>query len=244
LSNDPQIRPDPEEDRSLRAIVADDDPLARRMIKEALQRSGIVVIAEAHDGRESVELALHFRPDVVLMDIVMPELDGITATRRIIKEAPQQLVVVLTSGDDDDIGLLALRSGAVGFLSKDVDVDVLPQVVRGVIEGEAGISRRLGMRLVENVRQLSAGMSGMRPVKSTLTPREWEVLDLLADGMTTDQVAQQLVLSIETVRSHIKNIMRKLGTGSRFEAIRAARRLRGDLPMGDALPRAQEGRVK
>jgi DNA-binding NarL/FixJ family response regulator len=162
-----------EQEAPLRAIVADDDPLARRMIKEALQRSAIVVVAEAHNGREAVELTLHFRPDIVLMDIVMPELDGLGATRRIIKELPDQLIVVLTSGDDDDIGVLALRCGAAGFLSKDVDVDLLPQVLRGTLEGEAAISRRLGMRLVEHLRHMPTGTSGMRPVKSPLTAREW-----------------------------------------------------------------------
>src|SRR5918994_7416945 len=104
----------PEADR-LRAIVADDDPLARRMIKEALQRAGIVVIAEAQNGREAVELTLHYRPDVVLMDVVMPELDGIAATRRIIKEQPDQLIVILTSADDDEMSMLGLRAGAAGF---------------------------------------------------------------------------------------------------------------------------------
>jgi DNA-binding NarL/FixJ family response regulator len=97
-----------------RAIIADDDPFARRMIKEALQRADIVVIAEAQNGREAAELALHYRPEVVLMDVVMPELDGIAATRRILKEHPDQLVVILTSADDDEMGLLGLRAGAAG----------------------------------------------------------------------------------------------------------------------------------
>ena len=96
------------------------------MIKEALQRADVVVIAEAQNGRQAVELALHYHPDVVLMDVVMPELDGIAATRRITTDNPDQVVVLLTSADDDETGLLGLRSGAAGFLSKDVDVDVLP----------------------------------------------------------------------------------------------------------------------
>src|SRR5918992_2165713 len=99
-------------DDRIRAVVADDDPLARRMIKEALQRAGMVVIAEAQNGREAVELTLHYRPDVVLMDVVMPELDGIAATRRIIKEQPDRVIVILTSADDEEMGLLGLRAGA------------------------------------------------------------------------------------------------------------------------------------
>ena len=133
-------------------IVADDDPFARKMIKEALQRAGIVVIAEAQNGRQAVDLTRHYHPDVVLMDIVMPELDGIAATRRIVKENPQQIVVILTTADDDEIGLLGLRAGARGFLAKDVDVDILPQALHGALNGEAAISRRLSMRLVEHVR--------------------------------------------------------------------------------------------
>ena len=139
---------DPQTEVPVRAIVADDDPFARKMIKEALQSAGVVVIAEAHNGRQAVDLTRHYQPDVVLMDVVMPELDGISATRRIIQENPDQLVVILTTADDDEIGLLGLRAGASGFLAKDVDVAVLPQAIQGALHGEAAISRRLSRRLV------------------------------------------------------------------------------------------------
>jgi len=214
----------------VRVIVADDDPFARKMIKEALRRAGIVVIAEAQNGRQAVELTRHYHPDVVLMDIVMPELDGIAATRRIVKEDPHQIVVILTTADDDEIGLLGLRAGARGFLAKDVDVDVLPQALHGALNGEAAISRRLSMRLVEHVRRAPNGPGGMRPVKSPLTSREWEVLDLLAQSKTTDQIAEQLVLASETVRSHVKNILRKLDVRSREQAVAVAERMRSEPP--------------
>jgi two-component system, NarL family, response regulator LiaR len=217
-------------ERPLRAIVADDDPLARKMIKEALQQAGVIVIAEAQNGREAVELTRHYRPDVVLMDVVMPELDGIAATRRVIKDNPEQIVVILTTADDDEIGLLGLRAGAAGFLAKNIDVDTLPQTLHGALSGEAAISRRLGMRLVEHLRKTSERPGGLRPVKSPLTPREWEVVDLLAEAKTTDQIAEQLVLAGETVRTHIKNIMRKLDARSRAEAVAAAERLRSEPP--------------
>jgi two-component system, NarL family, response regulator LiaR len=217
---------DPHADGPVRVIVADDDPLARKMIKEALQRAGIVVIAEAQNGRQAVELTNHYHPDVVLMDVVMPELDGIAATRRIIQDKPEQVVVILTTADDDEIGLLGLRAGARGFLAKDVDVDILPQALHGALNGEAAISRRLGMRLVEHMRTTADGPAGMRPVKSPLTPREWEVLDLLAETRTTDQIAEQLVLANETVRSHVKHILRKLNASSRQEAVAIAERMR------------------
>jgi DNA-binding NarL/FixJ family response regulator len=211
----------------MRAIVADDDPFARRMIKDALQRADVVVIAEAHNGYEAIELCMHYRPDVVVMDVVMPEVDGIAATRRILKEIPEQRVVLLTSTDEEEMGLLGLRAGAVGFLSKDLDIDVLPRALRGAVDGEAVISRRLGMRLVEHLRRAPEGTTGMRPVKSPLTAREWEVIDLLYEGMTTEQIAETLVLASETVRSHIKNIMKKLNARSRGEAVEAAQRMRG-----------------
>jgi NarL family two-component system response regulator LiaR len=212
---------------TLRTIIADDDPFARRMIKDVLQRAGIVVIAEAHNGREAVELALHYRPDVVLMDVVMPELDGIAATRRILKQMPDQLVVILTSSAEQEMGLLGLRAGAVGFLSKDVEIDILPQALRGARDGEAVISRKLGRRLVEHVRRMPEAATGMRPVKSPLTAREWEVIDLLYESKSTDQIAETLVLSSETVRSHVKNILRKLDARSREEAVAIAQRMRG-----------------
>jgi DNA-binding NarL/FixJ family response regulator len=211
----------------LRVIVADDDPLARRMIKESLRRSGIIVVAEAHNGRQALELALFYQPDVVLMDVVMPELDGISATRQIIKQMPEQLVVLLTSADENEMGFVGLRAGAVGFLSKDLDVDVLPNALAGAVGGEAVISRRLSLRLIEQMRRAPEASTGMRPVKSPLTAREWEVVDLLYEGRTTDQIADSLVLSTETVRSHIKNLMRKLGARTRTEAVELAQRMRG-----------------
>jgi NarL family two-component system response regulator LiaR len=225
-SDTESTRPSPD-DRP-RAIVADDDPFARKMIKEALQLAGIVVIAEAQNGREAAELALYYRPEVVVMDVVMPELDGIAATRRIVKENPDQVVVILTSADDNEMGLLGLRAGAAGFLTKDLDIEVLPRALRGALSGEAVISRRMGMRLLEHLRSApDRDLTGLRPIKSPLTPREWEVVDLLGD-MTTDQIATELVLSSETVRSHIKSILRKLNARSRDEALAAVQRMRAD----------------
>jgi two-component system, NarL family, response regulator LiaR len=218
--------------KALRAMVADDDPFARRVIIDALRAGGIAVVAEARNGRQAVELALSHRPDVVVMDVVMPELDGIMATRRIIQEMPDQIVIILTGTDDDDdeIGLEALRVGATGFLSKDLDVDTLPQMLESARDGEAVISRRMTMRLIEHMRRAPSGVAGMRPVRSPLTSREWEVVDHLRAGHSTEQIADELVLSTETVRSHIKNLMRKLDVRSRSDAVVAADRMRGAPP--------------
>ena len=213
----------------LRAVIADDDPFARKVIRDVLERAGVIVIAEARDGRQAVELALHYEPDVVVMDVVMPELDGIMATRQIRRELPEQLIIVLTgagSDDDDELGLLALRAGASGFLSKELEIEALPRALEGLRQGEAAISRKMTLALIEQLREAPSGSSGMRPVKSPLTAREWEVIDLLKQSKTNDQIAAELVISPETIRSHMKNILRKLKVSSRQEAVAVADEMR------------------
>jgi len=219
-------------DARLRAVIADDDPFARRVVRDVLERAGVIVVAEARDGRQAVELTLHHLPDVVVMDLVMPGFDGIMATREIRRQLPEQLVVVLTGAgsDDDDLGLLTLRAGAAGFLSKDLEIEALPRALEGLRRGEAAISRELTLSLIERLRETPGGTSGMRPVKSPLTAREWEVIDLLKDAKTTDQMADELVLSPETVRSHVKNILRKLKVSSRQEAVALADEMRKGAP--------------
>ena len=123
-------------DAPTRVITADDDPFARRVIKGVLQAAGLTVVAEAKNGREAVQLALYYRPDVVVMDVVMPELDGILATRQILRARPSQLIVVLTGEDENEFGLQALQAGAVGFLSKEADVDALPRTLRECSEAK------------------------------------------------------------------------------------------------------------
>ena len=216
----------------MRVIIADADALARRLIKGALRDAGVTVVAEAGDGREAVELGLHYRPDVIVMEVVMPVLDGILATRRILAVNPDQRVVVLTGACEEEFGLMALRAGAVGFLSKDIEIDALPRALLGVRRGEAAISRAMTLRLIERFREGSNGSSGLRPIKGPLTAREWEVIELVKPGHSTDHVADALVLSPETVRSHIKNIMRKLGVHSRVDAVIAAEQLRTAPPGG------------
>jgi NarL family two-component system response regulator LiaR len=213
---------------TLRIIVAEDDAFARRMVKEALQRAGMTVVAEAENGRQAIDLALQHRPDAILMDVVMPDVDGLSATRHIVSEAPNQVIILVSRGDDEAIGLASLRAGAAGYISKDLDLDALPRTVAGAVNGEAAISRRLVMRLVERLRGVS-GRSYVPPqAQRRLTPREWDVIDMLAQGDSTDQIAASLSLSIETVRSHIKHILRKLDARSRAEAIAAAQRIRGN----------------
>lgn len=216
---------------TLRVIVVDDDALSRRVVRDSLQAAGIVVIAEASGGREAVELAAYYKPDVVVMDLVMPGLDGVAATRQIIERAPDVKVVVLSSSESEELGLLTLREGASGFVCKTVGLDPLPEALRCAQAGQAVVSPQLTMRLIESMRRVRQDGTGMRPVRSALTPREWEILDLLCQERSTDDIADELVLAVETVRSHIKSILRKLGVRSRREAVDVAAGMRSGLPL-------------
>jgi DNA-binding NarL/FixJ family response regulator len=223
-----------EEDRqnvgSWRAVVADDDALARRTIGEMLRGAGIVVVAEAKDGWEAVALARQYQPDLVVMDIVMPELDGIAATRRIVERRPEQIVVLLTSAITDELAIIGLRAGAAGYLRKDTDREALPRALVAALHGEALISRTMVKTLLEELRRSPVPGDGLRPVRSPLTTREWEVLDLVCEGKTTEEIAAAFVVSPETVRTHIKRVLRKLGVRSRKDAVAAVRGLRSSSP--------------
>ena len=208
-------------------LLADDQALVRGALAALLDlESDLEVVAEVGRGDEVVEAARRTRPDVALLDVEMPGLDGILATRRILKANPDQLVVALTGGDEDELGLLALRAGAVGFLAKDADIGALARALEGVRRGEAAVSREMTRRLIERFRRAAEGSSGLRPIKSPLTAREWQVIDLLTPDRSPENVAETLVVSPETVRSHIKNIMRKLEVHSRADAVAATERMR------------------
>ena len=207
-------------------IIVDDDSFARRSLREGLQEAGLVVIAEAATGREGVALARHYRPEVVLMDLVMPGVDGVAATRELHQEAPEVRVLLLTSSDDVELGLLGLRAGASGHIVKDADLAALVHAVRVAAAGDPVLSPGVATRLLEQLRALPAGGRGIRPVRSPLTAREWEVLDMLCGGSSTTEIADELVLSVDTVRTHVKRILRKLGVRSQAEAIRAANEMR------------------
>jgi NarL family two-component system response regulator LiaR len=214
----------------VRVLVVDDDPLARRAIRGALDGSKeFEISAEATSGTDAIRLAADRRPDVVVMDVTMPGLDGIAATRRILRASPETKIVVFSATDDDELALLSLRAGAWGYLTKGIDLAALPRVLRRVNEGEAAIPRALATKLVQRFRLLPDRSEGMRPVRSELTAREWEVLDLLCAERTTAQIADDLGMSVETVRSHVKHILRKLDVHSRAEAILAAEGMRQPL---------------
>jgi DNA-binding NarL/FixJ family response regulator len=211
----------------VRVVIADADPLARRVVRDALQENGVfAVAAEATDGVEAVELALHYRPDILLAEVNLPRIDGIEATRRILGKAPEVRVVIFSTSTNGGAELKALRAGASGYISKDVGTDSVLQAIHAVMRGEAAVSRTTTMQLVETMRKVPESAAGMRPVVSNLTTREWEVLDQMSRGHTTREIADELFLTEDTVYSHVKNVLRKLGVHSREEAVVAAESLR------------------
>jgi two-component system, NarL family, response regulator LiaR len=215
----------------IRLIIADADPLARRVIRDSFGAStGVVVTAEAKDGIEAVELAHHYRPELVLMEVRLPRIDGIEACRRIVAAATDARVLMFSIDEDPEVEMKALRAGASGFLYKDVSNEAIMRAVKAVSRGEAAVSRKLTMRLIELMRRTSEGGVGLRPVKSELTNREWEVMDLICAGAATREIANTLFLSEDTVYSHSKRILRKLGVHSRQEAVIAVQQLRCPLP--------------
>ena len=211
---------------AVRIVVADGDALSRKMLTGALHGQILAVVAEATSGHEAVELARFYHPDVVLIGDRLTGADALQAVHMVLQAEPSSRVVVLTATPDDEEALKVIRAGATGYLSKDLDLEALPRILQGVAQGEAAISRKLAMQLADYYRRGPRGGAGFRPVRSTLTDREWEVLDLLATGENTEGIARTLVLSTETVRSHLKNLYRKLGVRSRAEAVDAAERLR------------------
>jgi NarL family two-component system response regulator LiaR len=210
-----------------RIIIGDGDPLARRALREALdQAPDFVVVAEARDSTEATELALHYRPEVVLLELALPGAGGVATMTRILEAAPELRVAILTTWADDDSALDVLRAGASGFVGKQGGVDGIIDAVRAVARGEVAASPPTVSRLVEHLRSVPELGIGVRPVKSALTPREWEVVDLLTVGRTTQEMADELYLVPDTVHSHVKSILRKLNVHSRADAVERAQELR------------------
>ncbi len=208
----------------IRVLLADGDPLARRWLRDSIQAtSGIVVVADAADGIEAVELAVYYRPDVLLCERRLRRIDGFEAMRRVHERAPEVHVVLLSTDDDVDGHIEAAKAGASGALSKSTPIDGIVRAIQGIVRGEAAVSRGTYGRRIEGLRGIPEAGTGLRPVRSTLTPREWEVLDALCGGMSLPEIASQLGIAPATVRSHVKRVMAKLGVHSREEAVAAAR---------------------
>lgn len=203
---------------TLRVVIADDHPPTRMGVRMALEDAGMEIVAEIASGPAAVEAVLRLRPDIVLLDVQMPG-SGIAAARSISAGAPETAIVMLTVSRDDADLFQALAAGARGYLLKDTDPDRLAHALQGVVNGEAALPRALVMRLVDEFRIRDELDSRRRGPLSQLTPREWEILELLRSGLTTNQVAAQLFVTPVTVRSHVSAILHKLRVPDRAAAI-------------------------
>jgi len=202
----------------IRTLVVDDHDLFRRGLRELLEQQGIRVIGEAASGEDALALAVHSRPDVVVMDLGLPRMSGVETTRRLLEAAPDSRVLVLTmSAEDDDI-MDALMAGACGYLVKDATVEEIAAGVRAAAAGQAWLSPDAATHLLERLRGRSADEGQPAGQRVELSARELEILRLVADGHDNDTIAARLVLSPRTVKNHVSSILGKLGVENRVQA--------------------------
>jgi DNA-binding NarL/FixJ family response regulator len=203
-----------------RVLIVDDHPLTRDALASLLTQHGFEVVGQAADGMEAIALAARLRPDLVLLDLTMPGMDGLTALPTIRDASPESEVVVLTASGTEENLLAAIRAGAAGYLLKSEPPERIADFLRGVAGGEAALSGSVARSLLERVR-VGGRMGGGVPdaIGRKLSAREVEVLLLLDDHLTTDEIATRLYISEHTVRSHVKSLLRKLGVSSRREAL-------------------------
>ena len=198
----------------IRVFLADDHPVVREGLRTFLEsRDGIEVVGEAGDGESAVTAIERLHPDVVLMDLVMPGMGGVAAIRRLRERVPDTRVVVLTSFTSDDQVIPAVQAGAAGYLLKDVEPSGLEAAIRLVHQGEALLDPQVAGRVMEEVAHPAPGTD-----VASLTPREREVLSLLGRGMSNRELADALVVSEKTVKTHVSNILMKLGVHDRTQA--------------------------
>ena len=227
--------------RPARLLIADDHDLVRAGFQRMLDREpDLEVVGEATDGREAVELCRRLRPELVLMDVRMPQMDGLEATRSIKAEQPEVSVLVVTTYENPDYLFEALKAGAAGYVLKDVPKSKLLESVRRVLNGESPLNEELAAQLIQRLaKELSTPPARRSPIRASeaatpstpgrdaspagaiaegLTPREREVLNLLTQGQTNPQIAQTLTISKATAKIHVERIIRKLGVSDRTQA--------------------------
>jgi DNA-binding NarL/FixJ family response regulator len=204
----------------IRVLIADDHPLYRDGLRGLVDRApDLVLVGEAETGVEAVEMAAAQRPSIVLMDLQMPEMTGIDATRRILAADPSVGVLVLTMSEDDDSLFAAMRAGARGYIPKDADADELLRAIRAAAVGEAIFGASIAARLMS----FFAGGARSTAAFPELTERELEILELIAEGRSNADIGQRLGIAPKTVRNHVANVLNKLEVADRSQAIVRAR---------------------
>ncbi len=199
----------------IRVLIADDHLVVREGLEAMLHSSDeFEIVGQAIDGLETLRLVEELHPDVVLIDVQMPKMDGIEATRRIMQQSPTTQVVILSSFDEEEYIYKAIQAGARGYILKDIDLHALLDVVRSAARGESVLPPAIATKLVEHI-------SAQR-TQASLTQREQEVLRLLAKGLRNKEIASQLNITERTAKSHVANIITKLGVNSRTEAVSRA----------------------
>lgn len=200
-------------------LVVDDQRLVREGIASLLEiQEGVQVIGQAVNGQDAVETAVSLHPDVILMDVRMPVLDGITATRQIRRRLPDCQVLMLTTFDDEEYIVKSLRAGAVGYLLKDIPATELAQAVRLAYTGIYQLAPTIAGKLIGRLDSPPASAEPQPPPAHDLTDRELEVLRLIATGATNREIARQLIVSEGTVKNHVSNILSRLGLRDRIQA--------------------------
>ena len=206
-------------------LVADDHQLVRQALRRALDDAGLHVVSEACDGEEAVRLAKQLEPDVVVMDVTMPILDGIQATRQIFAAEPDTKIVILTMHGEDKLVCEAIEAGAVAFLSKDCSMQEVVETVRLTSTGEVFLSPALADSMLKEFAPAQEPTEDEPAVPSPLTKREEEILQSVADGKSTTEVAQDLFISAKTVKNHLASICVKLEARDRTQAVLSGVRL-------------------
>jgi two-component system NarL family response regulator len=212
-------------DECIRVLICDDHALFRRGLMMVLEdEDDIEVVAEAANGEEAVELARALAPDVVLMDVRMPRLDGIAATRSILEAIPNAAVIMLTVSDEEDDLFEAMKAGAVGYLLKEISTEEVGRSVRAVHQGQRLVTPSLATKLITEFAGISRSSTPRGIEAPQLTPRELEVLRHVADGASNREIAGRLGISENTVKNHVRNILEKLRLHTRMEAVMYAMR--------------------
>jgi two-component system, NarL family, response regulator LiaR len=225
----------------IRILLAEDHHLVRQGIRQFLEREAdLTVVGEASDGEEAVKLAVELKPDVIIMDIAMPKLNGIEATKQIKKAQPDAVILILSAYDYEEYIFPILEAGAAGYLLKDMSSRELVDAVYTVYKGESVLHPAVARKLLGRFRVSDAKESVQKNI-DLLTERELEVLKMAAEGMSNKEISNELFISVHTIESHFGNIFSKLGVYSRLEAVMEALR-RGWFSLGDISKKGDSGK--